>query len=79
MSDVVDEAHETDARLVRRAISVLTQTEDARSLGIMPADPFALRATAVEAEIEALLRQGERAARPADSLSALAALADTLR
>jgi FliI/YscN family ATPase len=79
MSDVVDEAHENDAQLVRRAVASLVQTEDARDLGIMPADPFALHAVAAEAQIEALLRQGKLPVRPAESLSALAALADTLR
>jgi type III secretion protein N (ATPase) len=79
MSEVVDEAHEADACLVRRALASLAQTEDARSLGIIPADPFALRAMAVEASIEALMRQGKLPVRPARSLSALAALADTLR
>lgn len=79
MSDVVDAAHEDDARLVRRAVAALAQSEDARSLGIMPADPLALRAIAAEAPIEALLRQGKLPVRPAQSLSALAAAADTLR
>jgi ATP synthase in type III secretion protein N len=79
MSQVAAPAHEDDARIVRRAIASLTQTEDARSLGIMPADAFALRAIAAESRIEALLRQGRQAVRPAQSLSSLAGLADTLR
>ncbi len=79
MSDIVDEAHENDARVVRRAIASLAQTEDARSLGITPADPFALWAMSAEDRIEALLRQAKPAVRPAESLSALAVLADTLR
>lgn len=79
MSEVVDAAHEEDARIVRRAVAALAQTEEARSLGIMPAEPLALRAMAVEAQIEALLRQGNVPVRPAESLSALALLADTLR
>lgn len=79
MDAVVDDAHSGDAGLVRRAAAALAQTEDARSLGIMPADPFALRAMAVEAQLDALLRQGKLPVRPAESLSALAALADTLR
>jgi hypothetical protein len=45
----------------------------------MPADAFALRAVAAEAQLEAFLRQGKVPARPDESLSALAALADTLR
>jgi flagellar biosynthesis/type III secretory pathway ATPase len=79
MSQVVGAAHEEDARLVRRALASLAQTEDARNLGIMPADPFALRAMAVEAQLEALLRQDKRPVRPVESLSSLAAAADTLR
>jgi type III secretion protein N (ATPase) len=79
MHDVVDDAHAQDARLVRRAIAVLAQTEDARNLGIEPADPFVRRAAGVEAQIEQLLRQGDLPMRPAGSLSALAALADMLR
>lgn len=79
MSEVVDTAHESDAQLVRRAAASLAQTEDARSLGIMPAEPFALRAIAVEPQLEALLRQGKLPIRPAQSLSALTALADTLK
>ncbi|HLI95376.1 MAG TPA: flagellum-specific ATP synthase FliI [Candidatus Baltobacteraceae bacterium] len=78
MSQVVDESHEGDARLVRRAIASLAQTEDARSLGITPGDPFTLRATSAEDRIEALVRQHKPAVRPAESLSALAVLADTL-
>lgn len=79
MGQVVNEAHEDDARLVRRGVASLAQTEDARSLGMMPADEFAQRAVAAEAQLEAFLRQGKQAVRPAQSLSALAALADTLR
>jgi hypothetical protein len=58
---------------------MLANTEDARSLGIMPADAFALRAVAVEPQLESLLRQGKQPVRPARTLSALAAFADTLR
>lgn len=79
MSEVVDRAHEEDARLVRGALASLAQTEDARSLGIMPAEAFALRAMAVEPQLEGLLRQGNQAVRPAVSLSSLAAAADILR
>jgi FliI/YscN family ATPase len=79
MSEVVQADHDADARLVRRALAALAQTEDARSLGIMPAEPFALRAMAAEPQLEALLRQGKLPARPAQSLSALAAAADILK
>lgn len=79
MNQVVDAAHERDARLVRSAVDALARTEDARSLGILPTDPETLRAVAAQAEIEMLLRQGNQPVRPAESLSSLAALADTLR
>ncbi|HEY9180015.1 MAG TPA: hypothetical protein VIO32_04810 [Candidatus Baltobacteraceae bacterium] len=79
MSDVAGETHEGDARLVRRALEALARTEDARSLGMMPADAFALRAVASEAQLDALVRQGKRAVPPTESLSSLAAAADTLR
>lgn len=79
MSEVVDAAHEADARLVRGALAALAQTEDARSLGIMPAEPFTLRAMAAEPQLEALLRQGKLPLPPAQSLSALAAAADILK
>lgn len=79
MQSVVDERHAEDARLVRGAAASLAQTEDARTLGIMPAGAFALRATCVEAQFEALMRQGNLAVPPAESLSMLSDLADTLR
>jgi type III secretion protein N (ATPase) len=79
MNHVVDEAHQTDAQLVRLALAALAQTEDARSLGIMPADPFTLRAIAAQTQLDDLLRQGKQAVPPAESLSCLAAAADILR
>lgn len=79
MGQVVDGSHDEDARLVRRALAALAKTEDARNLGIMPADAFALRAMAVEDALESLLRQGKLPERPGRTLSALAAVADTLR
>jgi FliI/YscN family ATPase len=79
MTDVAGAAHVEDARITRAAIAVLAQTEDARSLGIAPVEPGALRAIAAEGEIESLLRQGKAPVAPAHSLTELAALADTLR
>jgi flagellar biosynthesis/type III secretory pathway ATPase len=79
MSGVVDDAHLEDAVEVRRAVAALALSEDARSLGITPADPVALRAVPLEALIEALLRQGKLPVEPERSLSSLAALADRLR
>ena len=79
MSQVVEPRHLNDARAVRIAISALSATEDARSLGLQPAQPSALRALAAEDAIERFLRQGERPEPSRVTLSALSALADTLR
>jgi hypothetical protein len=79
MEHVAGDTWLDDARIVRRAVAALAQSADARALGIMPAEAFALRAVAAEAQLEAFLRQGKVPARPDESLSALAALADTLR
>lgn len=76
MRQVVDDAHDGNARLVRRALTVLAQTEEARTLGIIPGDPFGLRAVAAEPALEALLRAEGT---PEQSLAALAAAADTLK
>lgn len=79
MCEVVDAAHEADAQIARRAAAELAQTQDARSLGIMPAEPFALSAVAAEPHLEALMRQGKQPVRPAESLSALTGVADILK
>lgn len=79
MQAVVEERHAEDARLVRSAAASLAQTEDARTLGIMPAGAFALRAISIETQLEALMRQGNLAVPPGESLSMLDALADILR
>lgn len=78
MAQVVDERHARAAALVRRALTALAQTEDARMLGIVPADVFTLRAVEAESALESLLRQGNLPARASESLAALAAVADTL-
>ena len=79
MTQVVEAGHLEDSRVVRRAISSLSATEDARSLGLQPAQPLALRALAAEESIERFLRQGEGPEQARATLSALSALADTLR
>ncbi len=79
MSDVAGPNHEDDARVVREALALLARTEDARTLGIMPADPFALRAIEAQPRLDALVRQGKLPSAPSESLSSLAAVADTLR
>jgi type III secretion protein N (ATPase) len=79
MELVIGAEHADDARIVRRALSVLQQTEEARALGIMPAGAFTLRALAAEEAIEAFMRQGPEPEMPARTLSALHAIADKLR
>lgn len=79
MQIVARAGHLTAAAAVRSAVSALARTRDARDLGIMPADAAALRAAASEPAIEAFLRQGSRPSGPAETLSGLAALADTLK
>jgi len=79
MRDVAGPAHRDDARIVRAALASLTRTEDARALGIVPSDRMVLRALSAQEQLDALLLQDERPARPRHSLSLLAAAADTLR
>lgn len=79
MRQVVGEGHDRDARLVRRALALLAQTEEARMLGIVPEDPHAVRAVAAESRLETLLAQDGSPVPPAQSLAALAAAADTLK
>jgi ATP synthase in type III secretion protein N len=78
MDAVVVERHRSAARTLRGAIALLERTDDARSLGILPADPYALSIVSHEASIEAFVRQGEEAEVPAQTLAALAKLADTV-
>jgi hypothetical protein len=75
----VTPTHAQDAQIVRRAIATLAQTAEARALGIMPADAFALRALSAEQAIEGFLRQELGPDRPAATLSALHGIADKLR
>lgn len=79
MHAVVEPAHAEDAALIRHAVSALSESQDARALGIVPADGFTLRAVAAEAELRAFLRQAGPAEQPERTLSGLAALADRLR
>ena len=78
MSAVVTDEHARAASLVRGALAALARCEDARSLGLEPADPFTRRAVAAEAQLEALLRQGRRPIKPRTALEALAQTADML-
>lgn len=79
MSAVAAPEHAEDAALVRRAVAFLTRTEETRTLGIVPSDPFALRALALEDDLERFLRQGKEPSAPGHTLNALRVLADRLR
>lgn len=79
MGAVVSAAHAADAAVLRRALAALAESSDARALGIVPADPFLIRAAEAEPEIEAFLRQGAFAEPHSSTLSALGELADILR
>ena len=78
MQEVAHEEHRRQAQVVRAALALLKETEDARSLGLPITDPRALRAHAAVDDIEAFLRQGEVSIKPAETLDDLGALADTL-
>lgn len=69
--------HLAAARKVRAVLAQLERTRDARLLGL-DAGEGAAGAAAAEAAIERFLCQGREASPPAQTLSALAALADTL-
>jgi type III secretion protein N (ATPase) len=77
MHAVVQPAHAAAAARVRRAIALLRQTEDARALGMTPADARTLQALAAEPDIDALLRQ-ETGCEADRTLAMLAAVADSL-
>jgi type III secretion protein N (ATPase) len=79
MPGIIDDTHAAAAAVVRRAIATLSESRDARALGIVPADPFALRAAAIEEALEAFLRQDSGPEQPDRTLSGLAELADRLR
>lgn len=66
------------AGAVRRALALLARCEDARSLGIEPADPATAVAIAAEPALEALLRQGSEPIAFRATLAALCQTADML-
>lgn len=78
MDAVVSPEHAWAAGVVRAALARLERCEDARALGIEPADPATLRAIAVEGAIEALQRQGRERTSPRSALEALRQTADML-
>jgi type III secretion protein N (ATPase) len=74
MELVADAAQVRAAGRLRRAIALLDRVEDARALGIEPADRSTRAAMAVESRIESFLRQ-ESAVASGSTLSQLAAIA----
>jgi type III secretion protein N (ATPase) len=78
MESVTDEAHRHAAQTLRQALAALHRVEDARSLGIVPADGDARAAIAVEARIETFLRQRTRSSERHTTLSQLTEIADLL-
>ncbi len=71
---VADESHLRSARIVRRALALLDRLDEARALGIEPADPAARRAIAAENRLEAFLRQDRQACAHDATLSDLSEL-----
>lgn len=78
MEAVAGESHVRAARRVRRAIALLDRIDDARALGIEPADRVARTAIAAESRIELFLRQGREASGFGATLRELAELATLL-
>jgi FliI/YscN family ATPase len=79
MNAVIDDEHARDAAVTREALALLAQSEDSRSLGIIPEHPATLRAVAAEEALEGFLRQGNQPVAPGPMLHGLRALADMLR
>jgi type III secretion protein N (ATPase) len=78
MDSVACAQHRRAASLVRAALARLERCEDARSLGIEPADPQTKVAIAAEGAIERLLRQGPLPVPVSRALAALHQTADML-
>jgi ATP synthase in type III secretion protein N len=78
MSAVVTAEHAAAAASVRAALAALARSEDARALGLEPADPLTRSAVAAEPQLERLLRQGPEPVPPSAALAVLAQTADML-
>jgi type III secretion protein N (ATPase) len=76
MAQVVTGEHAQAAALVRGALAALQRSEDARALGLEPADCLTRSAVAAERQLEGLLRQGIGPIDPRATLEALAQTAD---
>ncbi|MGA7355749.1 MAG: hypothetical protein WBW76_10005 [Candidatus Cybelea sp.] len=79
MESVTDESHRQAAQTLRQALASLNRIEDARSLGIVPADGAVRAAIAVEDRLEMFLRQRARRSDPRTTLSELAEIAALLQ
>lgn len=79
MTQVVAAGHLHDAQLLRRSLDLLAQTADARALGILPSDAFALTVLAHEAAIARFVEQGPAPEQPAWTLERLHEIADKIR
>ena len=78
MSQVASAAHRRAAATVRRALSLLERTDDARRIGIEPNDPYSQCVLAHQTSLEALLRQDAVASDPASTLAMLDGVATVL-
>jgi ATP synthase in type III secretion protein N len=78
METIADDSHLRAARSVRRALAVLDRIEDARALGITPAEASARAAIAIEDRMELFLRQSRRPADPGATLAVLKEIAGFL-
>lgn len=78
MHSVASCAHLAGATNVRTALAALERFEDARALGVDPADRVVRAAIAAEAELERFLRQDKHPFDPVRTVGWLGDLADTL-
>ncbi len=76
MDAVVPEDHLRGAASLRRAMALLDRAEDARALGIEPADRVTRVAIAAESRIESFLRQANKSSLPEETRSMLLEIAD---
>jgi ATP synthase in type III secretion protein N len=78
MEAVATAPHMRAARRLRSALTLLDRFDDARTLGIEPADPSTRAAIRAEDRLEGFLRQGSRASEQSATLSDLADIATLL-
>ncbi len=78
MEAVADRSHVQAAQRVRQALALLDRIDDARTLGIEPAERAARIAIAAESRLEAFLRQGRAASGHGATLTGLMQLGTLL-